>query len=335
MTLTIFACALLLAGSAVSSEPPPTGESPARKGRFDETVAVERVLMEIRAVRSGGAVVRDLTLDELRVTVERAPVELESLKWIAPETANSAAADGKAAVAAGRSVVFLFQKNLHASSNAGLLRMARRAKDVIRDLPAADRVAVSSFGTSLRLWQDLTTDHVRATRAIDDGVIMGREARAVGVEAVLRPLLDRRRGDSMEQSLRLLAEALETVPGDRSLVLVASQMGRSPSMAIAAEHEEAQRALARARVVVYSLDLTDADHHTLELGLQVVAADNGGFYARTHEFSGQAVTRLQGALEGYYLLSFVKPPARPGFHHVHIRSTRDGVTILARGGYAE
>ena len=58
--------------------------------------------------------------------------------------------------------------------------------------------------------------------------------------------------------------------------------------------------------------MTDADYHTLEVGLEQVAADTGGFYAKTHLFPAQAMTRLEGAMAGHYVLAFEKPPSGAG-----------------------
>ena len=71
---------------------------------------------------------------------------------------------------------------------------------------------------------------------------------------------------------------------------------------------EARRALQAARASVFCLDVTDADSHTLEAGLQMTAEDTGGFFARTHLFTEQAMQRLAGALAGHYVL-FVEATA--------------------------
>lgn len=62
------------------------------------------------------------------------------------------------------------------------------------------------------------------------------------------------------------------------------------------------------RVEVFSLDITHADYHTLEVGLEQVAPDTGGFYEKTHEFPDQALRRVSQALAGYYLLTLEVPP---------------------------
>jgi VWFA-related protein len=277
---------------------------------------------------------------DVRATVDGRPIPLESLQWIDVTTPTVVPEGAVQPVAAGRSLVFLFQKDVTGTRAAGLLRMASRAKEIARSLPAPDRVAVVSFDSRLRLWTDFTTDRERVGQAIDRGVLMNRTLPKAATDgAALEVLLAAdaaRRAYSLEKALGLVGKALASVPGERSLVLVGSNMGRSPTVLLSeAEYMEAQQALSDARVAVYSLDVTEADHHTLEAGLQQVAADTGGFYARTHDFTAQAVDKLKGALEGHYLLTFAKPDGPRGYHEVKLRLARGGATVLAHGGYSD
>ena len=93
--------------------------------------------------------------------------------------------------------------------------------------------------------------------------------------------------------------------------------------------------MADARVTVFSLDVTDADSHTLEVGLQQVADDTGGFYARTRDFPNVAMDRLESAIEGYYSLSFVKPTLKRGSHDVKVRVPSRGADVLVNGFYVD
>ncbi len=94
-----------------------------------------------------------------------------------------------------------------------------------------------------------------------------------------------RRIYTIEEALRLIANALEPLPGSKSVVLVGYGFGRLTSTvpgfgaALDYGYDEARTALHAARASVFSLDVTNADFHTLEFGLQTVAADTGGFFA--------------------------------------------------------
>ena len=84
----------------------------------------------------------------------------------------------------------------------------------------------------------------------------------------------------------------------------------------------ARRALVASRTSVFSLDVTDADYHSLEAGLQLVSEQTGGFYARTHIFPDLAMRRLSGALAGYYVLFVEKPESRRTIHDIEVDLTR-------------
>ena len=91
----------------------------------------------------------------------------------------------------------------------------------------------------------------------------------------------------MEQALLQIADALEPLPGAKSLVLVGHGWGRwvGSYVFFDKEYGPAVEAFQAGRVTVFSLDTTDADQHTLEVGLESVAAQTGGFFARTNLFS--------------------------------------------------
>ena len=101
------------------------------------------------------------------------------------------------------------------------------------------------------------------------------------------------------------------------------------------EYEPALAALSRAGVSVFTLDLTDADYHSLELGLQQMAEDTGGTYARTHLFPANALRQLEAALSGHYVLSFERPPLPRGEHRMRVRLSGRHGTVLARRTYLD
>ncbi|HET8648095.1 MAG TPA: hypothetical protein VFO85_21545, partial [Vicinamibacteria bacterium] len=101
------------------------------------------------------------------------------------------------------------------------------------------------------------------------------------------------------------------------------------------EYEPARAALARAGVSVFTLDLTDADYHSLELGLQQVAEDTGGTYARTHLFPRAAMQRLEAALSGHYVLSFERPALPRGQHRIEVRLAGRREVVLSRTQYSD
>jgi hypothetical protein len=99
---------------------------------------------------------------------------------------------------------------------------------------------------------------------------------------------------------------------------------------------EARRALQAARASVFCLDVTDADAHTLEAGLEMAAEDTGGFFARTHLFPDLAMARLAGALAGHYVLFIdVLTPVTRESHDVDVEVATRGATVYARRSYVD
>jgi hypothetical protein len=86
---------------------------------------------------------------------------------------------------------------------------------------------------------------------------------------------------------------------------------------------------------VFSLDVTNADYHSLEAGLKLVSEQTGGFFARTHIFARQAMRRLTGALAGYYALFVEKPEVGRETHEIEVHLARRKGTVLARTAYVD
>ena len=140
---------------------------------------------------------------------------------------------------------------------------------------------------------------------------------------------------TIEKALHRIADAVHDLPGSKSIVFIGHGFGRLGWTGVTMEHgyEDARDALMAARASVFSLDVTNADYHSLDAGLQLVSRETGGFFARTHLFTGQAMNRLTSVLAGYYVLFLEQPKVGPGAHDVHVRLTRRQGTVLARDSY--
>jgi hypothetical protein len=203
-----------------------------------------------------------------------------------------------------------------------------------------DRVAILSFDTHLKLWCDFTNNPRTLDRVLTHDVIFQERARYVEPApgpsiAYNLSLAASRRAASPETALRLIGEALGEVEGSKTLVFLGYGLGQlsGPTVAFHGDYDDALRALLEADVTVFSLDITDADRHTLEVGLQEVAAETGGFYARTHVFAGQAMARLEQALEGYYVLEVAHPGGPRGRHELDVDLVDRRGAVYARRSY--
>jgi len=327
--------------------------------RFRERVEVERVLVDARAVDDAGMPLPGLGPKDFRLKVDGKVVPLESAQWVAaaqkepepePETPPEGATtetfvvtpepvEGEAAP--GRLIVFFFQKDFEESRLAGLLRMQKTALTVIDNFAPGDRAAVVSFDHHLKLRLDFTSDRETLRHVIGNVIRLGDPPYiSPGPPPSLAEHFDRaraRKAASPETALLVLADALKELPGPKTLVFVGWGMGRfdarSGSVTLDRDYGPARRTLLQARVTVFCLDVTEADYHSLEVGLQQVAEDTGGFYARTHLFPDLAMRRLEGALSGHYVLTFEKPPLRPGPHRIEIDLVGRKGTVFAKSFY--
>ena len=320
-----------------------------------ERVEVSRVVVDLHVLDHAGQPIRGLSETDFRVRVDGQPVTIESLRWTTgpvgpgetkpPLPASDLAADAPGG-RPGRLVMLFFQKDLRPSRIEGLMPMLRQAEALVAGFAPDVRVSVASFEHHLELWSDFTTDRA-AVRAILRRSILfaGRAGELVsGDPPSLAQSFDReagRRAYSMEQALAVIGDALDRLPGSKSVVLVGHGFGRMTGVGglgasrviYEPEYREARRLLTRARATVYCLDVTRADSHTLESGLMSLAEDTGGFFLRTNWFPGQAVSRLGEALDGHYELSFEKPDLPRGEHVIRVDLVGRKGVVFARRTY--
>ncbi len=336
------AVALALAAGPALSQP--------QQYRVEERVEVPRVLIDARVVDHRGVAVATLAASDFRVRVDGKPAVLESVEWVEGTqpyaeglTPEQAAATGGPIAPQGRLIVFFFQADFAPTRLNGLMRMKARAVQMLATLQPTDRVAVVSFDSHLRFRQDFTADRGLVAAAVHRSILFGGEEHP---EASPPPSLalsfDMAAADkaaSPEAALLVVGRALEKLPGAKSVVFFGWGLGHLSGgsairrVTMGHDYAPARAALARARATVFAIDVTDADYHDLEVGLEQVAEDTGGFYAKTNNFPSQAMTRLEGALAGHYVLVVVRPDGPHGTHVVTVEVAQPGLTVLARPTY--
>ena len=307
-----------------------------------------RVLVDVRVIDRAGEAVRDLRPEEFRVTFDGRPARVESAPWVEGGPVDPAgrpvAPDeaGETPEAAGRLMVFLFQKDFEPTRIVGLMRQLAETRRFVQRLTPRDRIAVLSFDSHLKVWLDFTSDAASIDAVLARALLLQRPtavAPAHGVSLLLR--LDparARRTYTMEEALLLVARAMAPLPGAKSLVIVGHGFGRFTAPGIVDvrnEYAAARTVFQRGRITVFALDTTQAASHSLEVGLIGVAEETGGFYARTNLSARRGLDRLTEALVGHYVL-FVERPAtlRVGAHRIEVRVTRRGTMVLAKRTFA-
>ncbi len=322
---------------------------------FVEHVDVARVLIDARVFDDRGQPIPDLDASHFAVKIGGRPARVESAEWVGGGAADPALVPEAAAKppamsgshdrtgGRGRLIVFLVQRDLERLRIVGLMRLAQLVDHLLQPLTADDRVAVLSFDSHLRIWSDFTSDFARVRSVLSSEIITrwpGPVTMSPDVSLLSRlPPQGARRIWDIEYALRHVAEAVEPLPGAKSLVLIGHGFGRfdarSGSVLLMDGYAEATAALQRARVTVFTLNVTQAHHNSLQAGLQSVSAETGGMYASTFEFPERALESVSRAFAGYYVLFVEKPDFREGVHRIDIRlQSRRGV-VMARSTHVE
>lgn len=324
-------------------------------------VRVERVLVDVHATNARGEPLLGLSAADFRVRVDGVEVVVESADWIPadrPEAAEAGearageaprepSAEASAARAAepamgyppGRLLVVFFQTDFTRRRLSGQIRMVAEAERLLESLLPTDRVAVLSFDSHLKLRADFTDDRETLREAIAATLRTDRPPRlAPGPFPSLAAHFDfdaAERAASVDRGLAVTAKALLAFPGGKSLLYFGwgTRVDRSPRESH--DFAEAVQALTAARTNVFVLDVSDADFHTLEVGLMAFADVMGGTYEKTHVFTRNALARTLGRISGRYVLSFEKPALPPGVHRIEVTLASRSGEVHARETYAD
>lgn len=343
-----FSVALLVAA------PPARAQGPA--ARFQESVSSEEVVVDVHVIDNSGNPIAGLSKADFALGVDGRPVPIDSVEWIStagaspapapsapgPETAGDGST-GRAPGLPGRLIVLFFQTDYEMSRITGQMRMIREAHRFLDACSPDDRVAVLSFDSHLKLRQDFTGDREKLRHAIDRTLYLDRvEPLAPGEFPSLAASLDfraARRATLPEHALRVVGQALEALPGSKSLLFFGWGIGNfDTKMGLILDHNypPARIALERSHTSVFALDVTSADYHSMEGGLKALAGDTGGLYVKTHVFPKLAMETVTRAISGYYVLTFARPPLARGRHEMAIRVAGHGHPwVLARPDYAD
>jgi len=349
MTFRNAATAVLVIGVMVAA----TGGAQETPTPFGTTVEVRRIVTEVRVVDFDGSPVLGLGPEDFKVKVGGDVVEVESVLWIpataeaaaesAAQTPEGATEDHPPREPEGRLIVVLFQVDYapRPSRAIGLVRMAPRASDFVTDLGPGDKVAVFVYSSHLQLRADFTDDHEVISEMVKTSeVLRGRMEPPDPSHPSLAEYFDIEEGKdaaSMARALELIGEALQPIPGTKSLVFFGyglGQMSAGHRVTIDDGYRKAMEALSAARTSVFSLDVTDADYHSLAIGLRAVAEDTGGFYVKTHLFPDSAMKRLVHVISSYYELSIIPPPDLKDEYTIKVSVKRPKTDVFVRQDHA-
>ncbi len=345
----------LLAALALLAAPPRAGAQPPAEdpqATFGERIEVRLQTYVVRALDGYGDPILGLQPEDFRVTAGKREIPVSALDWqgyAAPAGAAAAEhpklapwppAPARPATAEGRTLVFFVQADINAPNRTrGHLKLLPLLDEVLATLTPADRVAVVSFDSHLKLRQDLTADRARVKDALWHAVRFGGKPAEEPLEE-RSPFASRFAREEPEEvatperAIEKTADALSILPGEKIVVFLGWGLGQYNAgfggTRMTHEYGPALAALSRAHATVFVIDVDDSIYHDLEIGLRQVAADTGGTYEKTTYFPSQATRRLAHAITGYYLLSIDPDRLPPGHPEIRIELKARRGTVLAR-----
>ena len=339
-------CALragaVLAAALIAA--PAGAQEPSRKGSVTAKASVEKVLVDAHVLAPDGGALLGLAPADFLLRVDGEEVPVEELEFVPASRselgpkASEAAEPGTPEFPEGRLIVLFFQADFTQSRLAGHMRMANEMVRSLDRLLPTDRVAVVSYDSHLKLRLDFTRDRDAIERAIFETWEVGgvsKPAPASGFPSLAAhfDLEAARKAASVERGLLVTAEALKRIPGGKVMFYLGwgLRVNRVPVDRI--WHARAVNALHEARVTVFTLDVSDADWHTLEIQLMWLADLTGGTYAKTHIFSTLALDLAFRAIEGRYVLVFARPDRPAGRHAIDLALRTKKGTVLSRPFY--
>jgi VWFA-related protein len=325
--------------------------------RSQESITIERILIDARVTDRDGDPILELTPADFRVKIDGKLAKVESVEWI-PETSvarelasverpQAAATDANVIeepAPQGRLLVFLFQTDFARNRGriGGQMKINGYIDEMLETLEPEDRVAVLSYDSHLKFRLDLSNEKSKIREAMRSALLIDDPPPP---QMVPMPRLggrlnrdEMKKVSNPETALIVIANALRPIPGPKSLVLFGWGLGYllNGRVMMGPDYAAARRALESARVACFSLDFSEADGHDLAVGLATAAADTGGFYASTFRFPQMAMDRLTKTLSGHYELEVRKPDTKiVGAHTIEVDVRAKNAVVMARTSYVD
>jgi VWFA-related protein len=217
-----------------------------------------------------------------------------------------------------------------------------------------DRVAVVGHDVRLKIYGDFTNDRKAVMRALDDagrfgrGLMSANDGPASGPSILRNINLDRMINDTATQyeALEALANALRPIRARKDVVFFSRGI-LAPDEDVRGEmvvntsrfYEPAVRALNRANVTIYGINLFDAAANAPEYvhqNLSRLANDTNGDYFRFHTSFITPLKQIEKRTVGYYLISYYSQKAKgqSGYQPVEVTLKNPEFRVHARAGYS-
>ena len=339
-----FVSAVLGAAFVLAAVAP--AQEPSRQGSVTARTSVEKVLVDAYVVGPHGGALTGLAAPDFLLRVGGVEVPVEDVEYVPADRSELPAKAPDAAgpepgipeFPQGRLIVLFFQADFGRVRLKGQMRAANEMVAFLDRLLPTDRVAVLSYDSHLKLRLDFTNDRAAIHHALFETLEIGGAPDPPPPNpfpslAANFDVAEARKAASVERGLLVTAKALQKIPGGKVMFFLGWGLRVDRVPRDWKWHALAVNALQEARVNVFTLDVSDADWHTLETELMLLAETTGGTYAKTHVFTSQALDLAFRAIEGRYIVVFSRPEGPPGRHAIELTlRTRKG-QVLARPFY--
>ena len=346
----------------------PDGAQDEPQAEFGEELAVTEVLLDVLVTDANGNVVIGLGPEDFVVRDQGEVVDLTSAsfysnrRFVASSQAAERANVDTSIVPSDRVFILFFHDDRAANPGA----FTRPTIDAMRyysawvrnDLLPNDWVAVVSYDSQIKVWQDFTKSKADIEAALarvlkggkDPGTAwpsrVPEEADGPSLLANL-PLGKQLRKSSRKiyDALRLMADATSDIQGRKNLVFLS--WGFGDTTAYGGYYPDPRyypsmiQALNDGNVAVYSIDLVSTTRQgtLLDRGinnsLSLLSDDTGGRYYYFFDTFAAPLQEVNEENNGYYLLSFKStyPVGDEGYREVKVETINPEFRVRARKGY--
>lgn len=310
----------------------------AQQPEIKEKITVRKQVVDVRVVRNNGDLVETLTPEDFNLRVNGKKVAVESVDFVRFEEAVETLEELKAAIKEERAedegfidemgyylqeydaevqgapwFVFFIQGDLAAVRDGSTARAIIHAKEAVERLPKNAYISVIHFATHMELVCDFTQDHDLVIQALDQARSRDPENvfRGTSFPSLAAYLDETEMADvaDVETALHKSADALRPFPGVKNMIYVGWGFGmyHRDKTVMRGRYDDAVKAMNRAQVTVFSLDVTQVDQHSLETGMEEIAFETGGTYQSLFKFPANKFKEVARQVQGYYRITFEIP----------------------------
>lgn len=349
--------AVLSLGAAAQPEDAASPGEPVLDIALEEMVEVSEVLLDVLATNEEGEVVIGLGRDDFIVEEDGEPVRLTSVSYYSTRYGDQPAAAGEAP--ASRYFIFFFHSQWQLGHFGGdLMRQQLRAglesrRWLAEEMLPSDWVAVVSYGSELRVYQDFTQDHEALEKAVKQAAAGKKPSsdaplrrRSPGsfelsiLSRLPRGRTLRRDTGTIYEALGLVAEACGYLVGRKNLLLFTIGFGEQRRFADAEAdpryYPQLETALNDHNVAVYPIDLAPAGRGVRQTDfLTRLAEDTGGAYHEDFYGFIHPLRDIGGDNYAYYVLSYQSehPAGEIGYQRIEVKARDESVQVRSRKGY--